>query len=843
MSIYRSEHMRLAQLFLSSEAAYSCVSELGELGLVQFRDLNPDMNSFQRAFVSEVRRCDDMERVLKYVEAELLKAGFSVADHGDNPPAPLPREMVDLEASFEKLETELKEVSGNAENLNRNFLELTELKEVLKAAQVFLDGEEDLAAAIPEDEGRSEPVQLGFLAGVIAQERLAVFERMVWRVSRGNAFLRQHEIAMELKDPATQLPIRKVVYMLFCQGEALKMKMKKVVEGCRATAYPCPDSAAERAEMLAGVSTRIQDLSVVLEQTSSHRDRVLEAAAKQLRTWLVKVRKMKSIYDTLNCLNVDVTNKCLIAECWLPIADVGLIKEALRKGNSVTGGSMEPVVNMVDSPGDPPTFFKRNKFTNGFQNLIEAYGEATYREVNPGLYTCASFPFLFAVMFGDCGHGLIMFMFALFMVLREKSLAPKVQHNEIAYMMFGGRYIILMMGAFSIYTGFIYNDIFSKSMNIFGSSWTVGTNRTVEILTYPHVEAGFNPGDPEDWSNVPYPVGIDPMWQLALNKISFLNTYKMKMSIIVGVSHMMFGVVLSIFNHIYFKRWERIFCEFIPQVVFLLALFGYLCVLVIIKWFMYGDSDNFDDDHGSYCAPAVLITFINMFLFKTDPPPVGCSPDSIWMFPGQFTIQMVFVIAAVVSIPIMLLARPFILKSRAKAASAAVPLASVEVEGDTRPITASSASLASSSSTASAPPPAPPGEHGHGDEFDFGEVMIHQAIHTIEYVLGSVSHTASYLRLWALSLAHAQLSEVLWSMVLSMGLGSDQVYYSVVLYAVFAGWAVLTIAILVVMEGLSAFLHTLRLHWVEFCSKFYEAQGYGFVPFNFRVIVNPGPTD
>jgi len=86
-------------------------------------------------------------------------------------------------------------------------------------------GEEGLRA------GGQANMKLGFVAGVILRERLPAFERMLWRVCRGNVFLRQAEIETPLEDPHSGDNVYKSVFIIFFQGEQLKTRVKKICEG------------------------------------------------------------------------------------------------------------------------------------------------------------------------------------------------------------------------------------------------------------------------------------------------------------------------------------------------------------------------------------------------------------------------------------------------------------------------------------------------------------------------------------------------------------------------------------------------------------------------------------
>jgi V-type H+-transporting ATPase subunit a len=122
-----------------------------------------------------------------------------------------------------------------------------------------------------------------------------------------------------------------------------------------------------------------------------------------------------------------------------------------------------------------------------------------YKEVNPAVFACISFPFLFGVMFGDMGHGLLLFLLGLGLVLGNERM--KGTSMEAAGQ---ARYIIFLMGFFAFFNGLIYNECFSMPLDLFGSCYEA------------HAKQLFGNGTTEGYRRTSfdcvYPVGVDPRW-------------------------------------------------------------------------------------------------------------------------------------------------------------------------------------------------------------------------------------------------------------------------------------------------------------------------------------------
>lgn len=140
------------------------------------------------------------------------------------------------------------------------------------------------------------------------------------------------------------------------------------------------------------------------------------------------------------------------------------------------------------------------------------------------------------------------------------------------------------------------------------------------------------------YSGNPYPFGIDPIWQLAVNKITFTNSLKMKFSVVIGIMQMVFGLMIGLLNHQYFKRRISILFEFIPQIIFITLIFVYLVFMIFIKWIKFAGTD---DPLTGACAPNLLLELINMFFLKdSSVKPDGTPDDCKRLYSGQVRLKL-----------------------------------------------------------------------------------------------------------------------------------------------------------------------------------------------------------
>lgn len=803
-AIFRSADMSLIQLYIPQEIAKETVYTLGQLGLVQFRDLNSKVRAFQRAFVDDIRKLDNVERQYRYFYKLLKKHNIRLYEEipeVDNlvELSPGSAQIDDHIQNASYLENRLLQMEEASEQLELQKADLEQYRFVLKSGEQFFskDMQAGAGAASANDEemnvGSSLPSSVNYVTGVISREKIAILEQILWRVLRGNLYFRHLELSEPVYDAKSKEKVVKNAFIVFSHGDLIIKRIQKIAESLDAKLYQVDQSAEARSKQLHQTNQSLRDLSTVLETTSNTLDSELYAIAKELNFWFQDISREKSVYETLNKFNFDVNRKTLIAEGWVPKDQLGSLQDKLGEMTGKLGVDVPSIIQVLETNRTPPTFHRVNKFTAGFQSICDCYGIAQYREINAGLPTIVTFPFMFAIMFGDLGHGTLMAMVAVVLVMNESKI-DKLKRGEIFDMLYSGRYIVLLMGLFSMYTGLLYNDIFSKSMTIFKSGWK-----------WPeHWELG----EPITARPVgTYPIGLDWAWHGTDNALLFANSYKMKLSVLMGFVHMTYSYFFSLANHIYFKSWIDIVGNFLPGLFFMQGIFGYLSVCIVYKWAVDWIKDGKP-------APGLLNMLINMFLAP------GKIDDEL--YPHQAGVQVLLLLIALACVPCLLLIKPLHFKLTHKE-DGHQPLATqdeLEVEH-----------LLGSSQGDDELGDDDEEEHAHGEQFS--DVVIHQVIHTIEFCLNCVSHTASYLRLWALSLAHAQLSSVLWTMTIQIAFGLTGFVGVFMTVFLFAMWFALTCAVLVGMEGTSAMLHSLRLHWVESMSKYFVGEGIPYEPFAF----------
>ncbi|PSR95155.1 V-type proton ATPase subunit a1 like [Actinidia chinensis var. chinensis] len=530
MDLMRSEKMTFVQLIIPAESAHRAVSYLGDLGLLQFRDLNADKSPFQRTFVNQVKRCAEMSRKLRFFKDQIHKAGIVSSVH---PVLQPDLELEELEIQLAEHEHELIEINHNSEKLRQTYNELLEFKMVLQKAGSFLvssnshlaeerelddhvfsnDDYADTASLLEKEMRSGLPNQSGlrFVSGIISKSKVLRFERMLFRATRGNMLFNQAPADERILDPISTERIEEMVFVVFFSGEQAKTKILKICEAFGANCYPVPEDITKQRQLTREVVAR-------------------------------------------------------------------------------------------------------------------------YQEANPAVYTVITFPFLFAVMFGDWGHGICLLLGSLLLIARESKLGSQ-KLGSFMEMLFGGRYVLLLMSLFSIYCGLIYNEFFSVPYHIFGGSAykcrdaTCSDAYSVGLVKY----------------RDPYPFGVDPSWRGSRSELPFLNSLKMKMSILLGITQMNVGIILSYFNARFFRSSLDVRYQFVPQLIFLNSLFGYLSLLIVIKWCTGSQADLYH---------------VMIYMFLSPFEDLGENQ----LFPGQKLLQIILLLLAVIAVPWMLFPKPFILR-------------------------------------------------------------------------------------------------------------------------------------------------------------------------------------
>ena len=647
-----------------------------------------------------------------------------------------------------------------------------------------------------DDEKRTNK-KFNTIIGLIPTKNIYKLQKILFRVSRENIVMKSKNL-QSIKDDflnAKKVEEKTLIFLLLpkTEKEYIIDKVNKLLHQYDFSELPYIRPQEKNSKSLS-LQKELNDNEKILKSTKTKINDILKSFSisdkitnlSNIHYLTIIIKREQSFAK--NLIYLEEKDEFNILQLWISKNEQEEISRGLSDLKKEDKNFTQPKIEEISySDKTPPTLFTENEFTKTFQLVVNTYGIPRYKESNPGLFTIVTFPFLFGVMFGDIGHGLILFCFGLYLIFGIKNkLDP----------MYDLKYLITFMGIFAIFCGGIYNEFFAVPFAVLPSCYEKNGNQFVLKDKDCH-----------------YYFGTDWVWAQSANETSFVNSFKMKFSIIAGVVQMLLGIFLKGSNGFYFGSLVDVFFEAVPQFIFMSVTFGYMSFCIIIKWLQNWEGKD---------PVSIIQLFINFLTVK--------EADSLYLTAEvQQLIQTIFTATCFVCMILMLFPKPIILYYREKNLhTKKTKLSHIDNEEMNENLmdpedkeTVKSEELESE-------------EEGEG----FGEFFVHQMIETIEFVLGSISNTASYLRLWALSLAHGQLAKVFLDMIFGWTIkdSDSAIISSFVIIIGFVFFFLVTLSVILIMDTMECFLHALRLHWVEFQNKFFKGDGLLFEPFKHQLV-------
>lgn len=590
--------MNYYEMRVSYESAWAVLGSLGTLSALQIEDSNAHVAAMNRPFVNYLKRCFMLQERVAFMESLITEQGLkvvksdeyvqfceSVKDSFNAAHKTGDAYLDELENEVTAKHTSLKRNNDTMTHLKNKLYDLIEQKQVYKIIQPILPSSFNLylnAATNLERDDMVSTIQFCYLCGVMNASEFEKFQKLIYRVSRGNSFLKVLSIPFEKNEKGEFIncefddhknPIQKFVFFLaFPRGssDALRTRLVRLCDSFGVRKYNLPPKTESMNEDINSIENEILNFLQVKEKTQSELNDLLKQLSDRkgdnsyslIEELKMRILREKCIYENFD--RMKLKDKIFYAKVWIPV----VLEPSVRRSINALGATFNfnppelEFKNWEKLGKKPPTFFRTNELTKPYLEIVETYGIPRYQEMNPAPWAIATFPYQFGVMFGDVGHGGLLFALTSYLVYKaEEFKITKAVPKKLLEV----RYLFFFMGFFAFYCGFIYNEFFAITLKFFTSCYN------------------WHNLEKEEGQCV-YPIGLDSAWYSAKNEVSYFNSFKMKLSIIIGVLHMMLGIFMKGANAFYFKAPLDFFFEFIPQVIFMSCTFGYMCICIFIKW-------------------------------------------------------------------------------------------------------------------------------------------------------------------------------------------------------------------------------------------------------------------